>query len=89
MSPATNPYDVRGRTVFITGAARGIGAATAERLHAKGANISLVGLEPERLEQLAARLGSERASWFEVDVTDLDALRRAVEGPSSASAGST
>jgi len=71
------PFDVNGRTVFITGAARGIGAATAERLHAKGANVALVGLEPERLEQLASRLG-ERAAWFEADVTDYDALERAV-----------
>jgi NAD(P)-dependent dehydrogenase (short-subunit alcohol dehydrogenase family) len=63
------PFDVNGRTVFITGAARGIGAGTAERLHAKGANVALVGLEPERLEALAARLA---------DVTDYDALERAV-----------
>jgi NAD(P)-dependent dehydrogenase (short-subunit alcohol dehydrogenase family) len=70
-------YDVRGRTVFITGAARGIGAAVAERLHARGANVALVGLEPERLAQTAERLGG-RASFYEVDVTDLDALQRAV-----------
>jgi NAD(P)-dependent dehydrogenase (short-subunit alcohol dehydrogenase family) len=70
-------FDVNGRTVFITGAARGIGAATAERLYAKGANVALVGLEPERLEQNAARLG-DRAAWFEVDVCDSDALRGAV-----------
>jgi NAD(P)-dependent dehydrogenase (short-subunit alcohol dehydrogenase family) len=70
-------YDVSGRTVFITGAARGIGAAAAERLHARGANVALVGLEPERMEQTAARLGS-RAACFEADVTDLDALDRAV-----------
>ena len=75
-SPAT-PYDVNGRTVFITGAARGIGAAAADRLHAKGANVALVGLEPELLEENAARLG-DRAVHFEVDVTDLDALQRAV-----------
>ncbi|HWG07469.1 MAG TPA: short-chain dehydrogenase/reductase [Solirubrobacteraceae bacterium] len=70
-------YDVNGRTAFITGAARGIGKATAERLHAKGANVALVGLEQERLEQNAAALG-ERAISIEVDVTDLDALERAV-----------
>lgn len=63
--------------MFITGAARGIGKATAERLHAKGANVALVGLEPERLEQNAAQLG-ERAIDIEADVTDLDALERAV-----------
>ena len=72
-------FDVNGRTVLITGAARGIGAASAERLHAKGANVALVGLEPERLEENAARLG-ERAAWFEADVTDFDALERVVRG---------
>jgi NAD(P)-dependent dehydrogenase (short-subunit alcohol dehydrogenase family) len=72
-------YDVNGRTVFITGAARGIGKASAERLYAKGANVALVGLEPERLQENAARLGA-RAAWFEADVTDFDALERAVAG---------
>jgi NAD(P)-dependent dehydrogenase (short-subunit alcohol dehydrogenase family) len=75
---ARETYDIRGRTVFITGAARGIGAGVAERAHAKGANVALVGLEPVRLEQLATRLG-ERAVWFEADVTDLDALRGVVQ----------
>jgi NAD(P)-dependent dehydrogenase (short-subunit alcohol dehydrogenase family) len=68
---------VNGRTVFITGAARGIGAACAERLHAKGANVALVGLEPERLEENAARLG-DRAVALEADVTELESLERAV-----------
>jgi NAD(P)-dependent dehydrogenase (short-subunit alcohol dehydrogenase family) len=71
------PFDVNGRTVFITGAARGIGAETARRLHAKGANVALVGLEFDRLEELATQLG-DRAMSFEVDVTDYDALQRAV-----------
>lgn len=78
MSRSAPAYDVNGRTVFITGAARGIGKATAERLHAKGANVALVGLERGRLEENAAGLG-DRAASFEVDVTDFDALRRAVE----------
>jgi NAD(P)-dependent dehydrogenase (short-subunit alcohol dehydrogenase family) len=77
-TPAEN-FDVNGRTVFITGAARGIGAGVAERLHAKGANVALVGLEPERLEALAARLG-DRAAAFEADVSDYGALERAVKG---------
>lgn len=73
-----SPYDINGRTVFITGAARGIGAEAARRLHAKGANVALVGLEPERLERLAEELGGDRAVAFEVDVTDFEALQRAV-----------
>ena len=72
-------YSVSGRTVFITGAARGIGAESARRLHAKGANVALVGLEPEGLERLAAELG-DRAAAFEADVTDSDAVDRAVQG---------
>src|SRR5439155_14521795 len=76
---ASIPFDVNGRTVFITGAARGIGAAAAARLHAQGANVALVGLEPERLEENAASLG-DRAAAFEADVSELDALRRAVRG---------
>lgn len=70
-------YDVNGRTVFVTGAARGIGAETARRLHGKGANVALVGLEPERLQALAAQLG-DRAIALEADVTDFDALQDAV-----------
>ena len=70
--------DLRGKTVFITGAARGIGAAAAERMYARGANVALVGLEPERLRANAERLG-ERAAWFEADVTDMGALEAAVQ----------
>jgi NAD(P)-dependent dehydrogenase (short-subunit alcohol dehydrogenase family) len=70
-------YDIPGRTVLITGAARGIGAAAAERLHARGANVALVGLEPALLEQNAARLG-ERAAFFEADVTDFAAMQEVV-----------
>jgi len=75
--PAEN-FDVNGRTVFITGAARGIGAETARRLHAKGASVALVGLELKRLEELAAQLG-ERAIALEADVTDFEALESAAK----------
>lgn len=72
-------YSVSGRTAFVTGAARGIGAESARRLHAKGANVALVGLEPDELERIAAELG-DRAAAFEADVTDADAMDRAVQG---------
>ena len=72
-------YEVSGRTVFVTGAARGIGAEAARRLHRKGANVALVGLEAELLEELAAELG-DRAAAFEADVTDSAAVDRAVDG---------
>jgi NAD(P)-dependent dehydrogenase (short-subunit alcohol dehydrogenase family) len=71
-------YEVAGKVVLITGAARGIGAEAARQLYAKGAQVSLVGIEPEQLDQRAQELGP-RAAWFEADVTDTDALRRAVD----------
>ncbi|MDQ3728417.1 MAG: short-chain dehydrogenase/reductase [Actinomycetota bacterium] len=76
---ARRKFDVNGRTVFVTGAARGIGGGVAERMHSKGANVALVGLEPDLLEERAAKLG-DRAAWFEADVTDVAALERAVAG---------
>jgi len=72
-------WDLRGKTVLITGAARGIGAETARRAAAAGANVALVGLEPEELQRVAAQCGSGAAA-FECDVTDWQALERAVEG---------
>jgi NAD(P)-dependent dehydrogenase (short-subunit alcohol dehydrogenase family) len=75
----STPWPVAGRTVLITGAARGIGAESARQLRARGARLALVGLEPELLEERAAQLGGDTA-WFEADVADPDALEQAVEG---------
>jgi len=80
-------YDVRDKVVFITGGARGIGAESARQLVAKGAKVSLVGLEPDELKARVAELGPENAVWFEADVTDEGALQAAVEGTVSALGG--
>jgi NAD(P)-dependent dehydrogenase (short-subunit alcohol dehydrogenase family) len=73
-------WDLSGKTVFITGAARGIGAASARSVAKRGANVALVGLEAEELEKVAAEIGTERALSFECDVRDRDALDAAVTG---------
>ena len=67
-----------GRSVLITGAARGIGAELARKAAARGARVALVGLEPERLAALADELGPEHL-WVEADVTDAEALKTAVQ----------
>lgn len=67
------------RVALITGAARGIGAATARTLAARGHRVSLVGIEPGLLEELAAELGEGHA-WFEADVTDQSQIDAAVAG---------
>jgi len=77
---------VSGKVVLVTGPARGIGAETARQLAARGARLSLVGMEPERLAALAAELGPGHA-WFRCDVTDQAALERAVAGTVEALGG--
>lgn len=72
-------WNVSGRTVLITGAARGIGAESARRLSAQGARVALVGLEPELLSEVAGACGPDAAA-FTADVTDPDALQAAVDG---------
>ncbi len=78
VSPASVPSmgAHEGKRVLITGAARGIGAALAQRLAEQGAQVALLGLEPELLEQTAARCPG--SLWREVDVTDGAAIDAAV-----------
>ncbi|HWB67848.1 MAG TPA: SDR family NAD(P)-dependent oxidoreductase [Mycobacteriales bacterium] len=65
-----------GRRVLITGAARGIGAALAQRLHQRGARVALAGLEPDLLAEVAKSCGD--APWCECNVADREQVNRAV-----------
>jgi NAD(P)-dependent dehydrogenase (short-subunit alcohol dehydrogenase family) len=55
---------------MVTGASRGIGAATARTLAAQGAKVGLVARDEALLKGLAAELGEERALAVAGDVTD-------------------
>jgi NAD(P)-dependent dehydrogenase (short-subunit alcohol dehydrogenase family) len=80
------PKSLVGRRVLITGAARGVGAATARELARRGARVSVVGLEPELLAQVASELGTGHV-WNEADVTDLEQLEAAVTATTAAFGG--
>lgn len=56
------------RTVIVTGAGSGIGAATARRFHEEGANVVLVGRTADKLDAVASDLGSDRALCVAADV---------------------
>jgi len=72
------PRAVRAKTIVITGAARGIGLATARILAGRGNRIVMSDRDGELAAAEAAKLG-ESASGFELDVTDRDAFRRLLE----------
>src|ERR1700745_2986730 len=79
MARGSESYDLHGKVAFITGAARGLCLEAARRLHARGACVALVGLEPDALDARAAEL-DERAAAFHADVTDPEQLAAAVDG---------
>jgi NAD(P)-dependent dehydrogenase (short-subunit alcohol dehydrogenase family) len=66
-----------GRRILITGGARGIGAATARRLHARGARLVLAGIEPDVLARTGAECGDALA--VVCDVRDREQVEAAVE----------
>jgi len=71
--PDQSAARLQGRTAVITGAARNIGAACARRLAAEGANVALVDVE-DRVNDVAAELGEDRALAFVADVSSKDAV---------------
>jgi NAD(P)-dependent dehydrogenase (short-subunit alcohol dehydrogenase family) len=76
MRPPNDATALRGRRVLVTGAARGIGAALARRLHARGARVALAGLEPDGLAGVARDCGD--APWRSCDVTDREGVELVV-----------
>jgi 3-hydroxyacyl-CoA dehydrogenase/3-hydroxy-2-methylbutyryl-CoA dehydrogenase len=60
---------IAGARALICGGASGLGAATARRLHAGGALVTIADVDTERGEALVAELG-ERAAFTRCDVTD-------------------
>ena len=68
-----------GRVAVVTGAARGIGAATARRLAAEGAAVAVLDLDEAQAATAASGLGADRAAGIGCDVTDAASVRAAVD----------
>ena len=77
---------VAGKRVLVTGAARGIGAAVAEKLAAQGARLALVGLEPDTLAEVASRCGPDTFVG-ECDVSKYEQVQGAVDAAAEALGG--
>ncbi len=72
-----NAWNLKGKSVLITGAARGIGAATARLLAGRQARLSLIDTQGAALQELARDLG-ETMLYQQADITQSDALEEAV-----------
>lgn len=73
--------DLAGRACIVTGASRGLGAAIARKLWARGADLLLVARSDDALEQLARALApqrEQRVRWLACDLAQADAPARIV-----------
>jgi len=75
---AKKPRTVAGRVVAITGAARGIGRATAAALVREGATVAIGDLDLDVAERTVEEIGP-RAAAFALDVTDRASFERFLE----------
>src|ERR1700760_3904779 len=69
------------KTILVTGAGAGIGAACVRRLFAEGASIAAADLRKEAVDKVVSELGnSEKIYGAGVDVSDRDQVAAFVSG---------
>ena len=80
MTRLTNIYpSLRGKHVFITGGATGIGAALVEAFVAQGAMVGFLDIDDTAANELKTRLNAkERLRYFHCDIRDVAALQRTI-----------
>ena len=75
-----------GRRSLVTGAARGIGRAVAEKMAGHGARVAVADIDAETAAKVAADIG-EAAMAVELDVTDASSWARAIASAEQAFGG--
>jgi NAD(P)-dependent dehydrogenase (short-subunit alcohol dehydrogenase family) len=73
MSASTGVRSLGGKRIAITGAGRGIGRATAEELHRRGALVAIGDIDADTAKDAATALGTG-VSAHHVDVTDSESF---------------
>jgi len=79
LTPAPS-FRLDGRRALVTGAGRGIGLTAASALASAGAHVTLAARTQSEIEDAAAaiRARGEKADALVLDVTDIDAARKAL-----------
>jgi gluconate 5-dehydrogenase len=76
-----HPFDISGRTAFVTGSSRGIGLALARGLAVAGCEVVLHGMDPARCKDAATALAEETGASVHAvpfDITDAATVRAGV-----------
>lgn len=71
--------DMKGRTVLITGASRGIGAAAARAFARAGARVALVARSKDQIAEIAGEIGPDAALAIPCDISRFWEMRAAVD----------
>lgn len=83
-----NRIDLAGRSAVITGGARGIGYAAAERMLASGASVALWDVDAAKLQEAAGKLASQgKVSTHVVELTDEASVQAATDATAAAHGG--
>ncbi|TNE57033.1 MAG: SDR family oxidoreductase [Alphaproteobacteria bacterium] len=69
----------KGKTIIITGAASGVGAASARRFHGEGANVVLSDINDTEGAALAEALGKDRTLFVRADVSRYEDVKALIE----------
>ncbi|MFF8640445.1 SDR family NAD(P)-dependent oxidoreductase [Streptomyces sp. NPDC015345] len=88
---AVKAYDLTGRTAFVTGAASGIGRASALLLAEAGATVHCADRDARKLHETAAliKAAGGEAHAYELDVADKEQIDRAVAQAAAAATTGT
>jgi 3-oxoacyl-[acyl-carrier protein] reductase len=68
-----------GKVAIVTGASRGIGLATAQRIVDEGGRVAITGRKEPALVEAVDRLGPEQAMWMAGSADDAEHQRATVE----------